>query len=233
MMVAAAALVVAGGVLGASGFALGAATLVLAGRRWYQRADLTPQQLAKLKWQCGVDIDNSEQCLADQTPTRINPARHATAASATRSTGRGCSSCWKSRWWWTEYDLDHGAVGPAHPRPWRASLEHGELVAQDEDLDLLPGVGSGAQDHADQELGERHVDQLQCHQRIMSVSVRRQSGRSTREHSFGHPQARRRCDRSTQDGAACVSALPLCRIARFTRCGRGGTGTRGPPSRCD
>jgi hypothetical protein len=85
---------------------------------------------------------------------------------------------------------NHGAVGPAHPRPWRASLEHGELVAQDEDLDLLPGVGSGAQDHPGQELGERHVDQLQCHQRIMSGSVRRQSGRSTREHSFGHPQGR-------------------------------------------
>jgi hypothetical protein len=24
---------------------------MLAGRRWYQRADLTPQQLAKLKWE--------------------------------------------------------------------------------------------------------------------------------------------------------------------------------------
>ena len=32
---------------------------------------------------------------------------------------------------------DQGAIGPGHPRPWRASLEHGELVAQDQDLDLL------------------------------------------------------------------------------------------------
>ena len=51
MLVMAAALVVAGCVLGASGFALGAAAVVAAGRRWYQRADLTPNQLAKLKWE--------------------------------------------------------------------------------------------------------------------------------------------------------------------------------------
>jgi hypothetical protein len=32
---------------------------------------------------------------------------------------------------------ERGAVGPAHPRARRASLKHGELVAQDQDLDLL------------------------------------------------------------------------------------------------
>ncbi len=51
MLVAAAALVVVGCVVGASGFALGAAAAVGAGRRWYQRADLPPHQLAKLKWE--------------------------------------------------------------------------------------------------------------------------------------------------------------------------------------
>jgi hypothetical protein len=51
MLVMAAALVVAGCVLGVAGFALGAAAAVGAGRRWYQRADLTPNQLAKLKWE--------------------------------------------------------------------------------------------------------------------------------------------------------------------------------------
>jgi hypothetical protein len=51
MLVVAAALVVAGCVLGASGFALGAAAAVGAGRRWYQRVDLPPHQLAKLKWE--------------------------------------------------------------------------------------------------------------------------------------------------------------------------------------
>jgi hypothetical protein len=50
LLVMAAALVLAGCVVGASGFALGAAAAVGAGRRWYQRADLTPNQLAKLKW---------------------------------------------------------------------------------------------------------------------------------------------------------------------------------------
>ena len=39
---------------------------------------------------------------------------------------------------------DHGSVGPAHPRPRRPPSQHGELVAQDEDLDLLAGVGSAA-----------------------------------------------------------------------------------------
>jgi hypothetical protein len=34
------------------------------------------------------------------------------------------------------------------------------LVAQDEDLDLFGGVGSGAQHHPAQELGEDEVDQL-------------------------------------------------------------------------
>ena len=49
MLVMAAALVVVGCVVGASGFALGAAAAVGAGRRWYQRADLPPHQLAKLE----------------------------------------------------------------------------------------------------------------------------------------------------------------------------------------
>jgi hypothetical protein len=51
VLVVAAALVVAACVVGASGLALGAAAVVGAGRRWYRRADLTPQQLAKLKWE--------------------------------------------------------------------------------------------------------------------------------------------------------------------------------------
>ena len=51
IVVAAAALVVAGGVLAASGFALGAAAVVFAGRSWCRRAELTPNQLARLKWE--------------------------------------------------------------------------------------------------------------------------------------------------------------------------------------
>jgi hypothetical protein len=46
-------------------------------------------------------------------------------------------------------------------------LEHRELVTQDEDLDLLGGVGSGAQHHPAQELGAHEVDH---HRRIMPVT---------------------------------------------------------------
>jgi hypothetical protein len=49
-------------------------------------------------------------------------------------------------------------------------LQHRELVAQDEYLDLLGGVGSGAQHHPAQELGEHQIDQLQRHRRIMPVA---------------------------------------------------------------
>jgi hypothetical protein len=38
-------------------------------------------------------------------------------------------------------------------------LEDGELVAQDQDLDLLRPVRSGEQDHPAEELGEHQVDQ--------------------------------------------------------------------------
>jgi hypothetical protein len=58
---------------------------------------------------------------------------------------------------------DQGAVGPAHPRAWRVSLEYGELVAQDQDLDVLGGVGSGAQHDPTQQLGEHLVDQPHRH----------------------------------------------------------------------
>ena len=86
---------------------------------------------------------------------------------------------------------DQGAVGPAHPRARCASLEHGELVAQDQDLDVLGGVGSGAQHDPAEELGEHLVDQSQRHQRIMPGHLPRTNGQVTGcAHSFGHPQAR-------------------------------------------
>jgi hypothetical protein len=46
-------------------------------------------------------------------------------------------------------------------------LEHGELVAQNQDLDLLGGVAVGAQHDPAQELGEHLVDQSHRHQGIM------------------------------------------------------------------
>jgi hypothetical protein len=67
--------------------------------------------------------------------------------------------------------------------------EHGELVAQDQDLDLLGGVGSSAQHDPAEERGEHLVDQPQRHQRIMPGHLPR-----TNEQvmgcacAFGHPQ---------------------------------------------
>jgi hypothetical protein len=65
---------------------------------------------------------------------------------------------------------DQGAIGPGHPRARCAPSEHGELMAQDQDLDVLGGVRSGVQHHPAQELGEHQVDQLHRHQRIMPGS---------------------------------------------------------------
>lgn len=65
---------------------------------------------------------------------------------------------------------DQGSVGPSHPGSWSASLEYGQLVAQDQDLDLLRPVGSGDQDHPAEELREHHVDQPQRHGWIMPCS---------------------------------------------------------------
>jgi len=45
-----------------------------------------------------------------------------------------------------------------------------QIASVRQDLDFLGGVGSGAQDHPAQDLGEHLVDQLQRHQRIMPGS---------------------------------------------------------------
>jgi hypothetical protein len=40
---------------------------------------------------------------------------------------------------------DESSVDPLQPWPWGASLQHSELVTQDQDLDFLGGVGTSAQ----------------------------------------------------------------------------------------
>jgi len=47
-------------------------------------------------------------------------------------------------------------------------LEHRELMAQDEDFDVLGSVAAEAQRHPGQQLCEHLVDQLRRHLRIMS-----------------------------------------------------------------
>jgi hypothetical protein len=51
LLVVAAVLIGVGSALGLAGLATGAAALATACRRWYSRADLTPGELARLKWE--------------------------------------------------------------------------------------------------------------------------------------------------------------------------------------
>ena len=51
LFVAAAALAAAGAVLGLAGIAVAGAAVVVSGRRWTRRVELSPNDLAKLKWQ--------------------------------------------------------------------------------------------------------------------------------------------------------------------------------------
>jgi hypothetical protein len=53
-----------------------------------------------------------------------------------------------ARWEQSGEGGDSGAVDPADPRPRCASLDHCQLMAQDEDLDLLGVLESGVQ-HAE------------------------------------------------------------------------------------
>jgi hypothetical protein len=50
LLATAAVLVGVGSALGLAGFGLGAAALITAARRWYQRNDLTPAQHVRLTW---------------------------------------------------------------------------------------------------------------------------------------------------------------------------------------
>jgi hypothetical protein len=51
MLIAAAGLLAIGSFLGLTGFAVAGAAVFSAGRRWVRRADMTPNQLARLKWE--------------------------------------------------------------------------------------------------------------------------------------------------------------------------------------
>jgi hypothetical protein len=64
-------------------------------------------------------------------------------------------------------------------------------VAQDQDLDLVCGVGSGAQHHPAHQLGEHQVDQPKRHRRIMPASRRRPSSRSPAARTVSGTHARR------------------------------------------
>ena len=51
LLIGGAVMLAVASVAGMAGFAMVGAALIAASRRWYRRADLSPQQLANLKWQ--------------------------------------------------------------------------------------------------------------------------------------------------------------------------------------
>jgi flagellar biosynthesis component FlhA len=51
LLIGAAVMFAIGSLAGMAGFALAGVAVLSAGRRWVHRAELTPQQLAKLKWE--------------------------------------------------------------------------------------------------------------------------------------------------------------------------------------
>jgi hypothetical protein len=84
-----------------------------------------------------------------------------------------------------------------------ASLESGELVAQDRDVDLVGGVGSRPEDDPAQELGEHLVDQPQRRRRMMPGRLPWTNGNLTGcARVLGHPQARRTSGLAVAEQAA-------------------------------
>ena len=82
---------------------------------------------------------------------------------------------------------DHGAVGPIESRLGCASLQHGRLMAQDEDLDLVGGVAADIQHHPARQLREHMVDQLQRRRRIMPAPPGAKQQFSGGARGFGYP----------------------------------------------
>jgi hypothetical protein len=56
--------------------------------------------------------------------------------------------------WQSSEGGDYGSVGPADPRSWCASLQDGQLMAQDEDLNLIGGFRAGVEHHPARQLRE-------------------------------------------------------------------------------
>ena len=127
---------------------------------------------------------------------------------------------------------DQGAVGPGHSRARCAPLEHGELVAQDQDLEVLGDVGSGAQHDPAEELGEHLVDQWQRHQRIMQGTCRGRTSRSRAVHSFGHPHGPRSGGRGSTSGTHRPTSLASGAAVPFLKSGRPRETGSPHPCRC-
>ena len=63
---------------------------------------------------------------------------------------------------------EHGPVRPVHARTWVGAAQHGDLVAQHEELNILGGGRAGDQQDQPEHLQEDQVQQPQRHVGIMS-----------------------------------------------------------------
>ena len=77
----AAVLMGVGGLVGAAGFLVAGGALVAACRRWYRRADLPPQDLAKLKWEQAKAAAGASAGAWRDTESKVYVPRSARATS--------------------------------------------------------------------------------------------------------------------------------------------------------
>ena len=63
---------------------------------------------------------------------------------------------------------EHGPVRPVHARTWVGAAQHGDLVAQHEELNILGGGRTADQQDQPEHLQEDQVRQPQRHVGIMS-----------------------------------------------------------------
>jgi hypothetical protein len=93
---------------------------------------------------------------------------------------------------------DERPVGPGQPRPWSLAVEHCELVAKHEYLEVLGRVGAGEQHHPAHELGGDEVGQSECH---MSDHALGRGGANLQVTAVDHVLGtHRRCHRRTVPG---------------------------------
>jgi hypothetical protein len=100
------------------------------------------------------------------------------------------------------------------------------LMAQDQDLDVLGGVGSGLQHDPAEELGEHLVDQSQRHQRSMPGTCRGRMGKSRAVCTVSGTH------RAAGDGSTVAGVLPTGQVATLRKVSGSSRRTRRWPYRC-
>ena len=86
-------------------------------------------------------------------PAQQGPGRDGQAHPAELAAGQQPGQCGQER-----------PVGPRQPRGLDLALEHGDLMAQDQDLRVLGPVGAGEQGKPAEDPEHRKVSELQWHE---------------------------------------------------------------------